>query len=99
MKSLKERTEIQQAFLNGADVECCIIGNNSYGPLDHCSEPDFNWMINDFRIKPKPMEVWVNVYDVGMSCPRKNCLHDNYMDAKHALCTDGRTVKFIEAPE
>ena len=98
MKSLKERTEIQQACLDGAEIQCKT-NTMILSKWGEVRTPQFEWHKTDDRIKPKPMEVWVNVYDVGMSCPRKNCLHDNYMDAKHALCTDGRTVKFIEAPE
>ena len=98
MKSLKERTEIQQAYLDGADVQCCHTGNDSYVSLDHYSEPDFNWMINDFRVKPKPMEIWVNIYSNGQFC-----LHDTKEEAERlaSIGTSARrdAVKFIEVIE
>ena len=65
MKPLKERIAIEQAYEDGINVE--------FEPLDKTykwknvktpkDETIFYWAYNDYRIKPKPIEFWVNVYD------------------------------------
>lgn len=49
MKSLKERTEIQQAYLDGKKIQYWYDGRW----LD-CgdTEPGFTWQYDDYRIKP-----------------------------------------------
>ena len=61
MKTLKERIEIEKAFLDGIDVEVfdedwLQLGRyNSEGYL-------FEWHRFDYRIKPETLEGWCNIY-------------------------------------
>ena len=65
MKTLKERIEIEQAFLDGGDVEWrpCL-GMDEFALFDVFKRESFVflWNNNDYRIKPKPLEFWVNVF-------------------------------------
>jgi hypothetical protein len=56
--------------------------------------PCWNFSSHEYRIKPEPMEIWVNVYDDGeTSCPYKS-----KDDAQQSGINAGRrTVKFREA--
>ena len=92
MKSLRERTEIQQAYLDGESIESRIAKCITW--MIPSGEPKFNWNTHDYRIKPKPMEIWVNFY------PEKNMvIHDNLDSSKKGLNKHGITKKFIEVIE
>ena len=64
MKTLKERTEIQQAYLDGASIEYNDVRNDESWSCCY-GEPSFVWVNYDYRIKPEPMEIWVNIYGDG----------------------------------
>lgn len=53
--------EVVTAFKNGKKIESRnkVIG----GWTD--SNPDWNFFCFDYRVKPEPMELWVNVYESG----------------------------------
>ena len=64
MKSLRERTEIQQAYLGGQTIEEWIDGEWLNPP----GEPRFNWNRYDYRVKLKPLVVWCNTYPERVYC-------------------------------
>ena len=99
MKSLKERTEIQQAFLDGTDIVKRYLGCKADTLWNDCVDIEaFDWGNYDFKIKPKPMEIWVNIYADGDIFG-----HRNKDSAKSALISDSGNVrlavKFIEVIE
>lgn len=61
MKTLKEKIEVMQAALDGKDIE--YTPHKDYWEID--PSPSFNWDRFNYRIKPEPMEFWVNVYEGG----------------------------------
>lgn len=64
MKTLKEKIEVMQAALDGKEIQILIC--DGWDDWDNDTLPAFNWGANDYRIKPEPMEFWVNVYDDGI---------------------------------
>ena len=60
----KEKIEVMQAFLDGAALEIKY-ENGEWYPWTLGDEPQWSWDTNEFRVKPMPMVVWVNVYDDG----------------------------------
>lgn len=100
MKPLRERTEIQQAYLDGKQVQVKLVQslhfiNDGSIKWRDCTNLCFDsWYSVDYRIKPKPMERWVNIYDNQEDV--EDYLHLSEEDAENDLCADGRTVHFIE---
>ena len=93
MKTLKERTEIQQAFLDGTEVVSRYLGCKEDTVWDDCMGcNNFDWGNYDFKIKPKPMVRYINIYSGNLG----ECLYKSYGDAKNSLDTNGRTIKFIQ---
>jgi len=64
MKTLKERIAIEQAYLDGETVLYQNASNGVSWPPLYSNDPEivFDWEAFDYRIKPEPMELWVNVY-------------------------------------
>jgi len=94
MKNIKERTDIQQAYLDGESIEYGQYDSDSF--KSSIGEPAFNWFECDYRIKPKPMEVWV-ITDRELT----DDVNIYYKDAKSALqhnrfLEKGVLRKFIE---
>lgn len=60
MKTLKEKIEVMQAALYGKEVQFF----NSSGEWQDLEdeEPLWDWDQFDYRIKPTPLEFWVNVH-------------------------------------
>lgn len=98
MKTLKEKIEVMQAALDGADIEMVRIT----APADEdewnlTNNPVFDWNNFNYRIKPKPLEFWVNVYDSVVP-------YDSYETEKEAKDRAGRNngiklIKTIKARE
>ena len=65
MKTLKERIEIEQAYLDGKLIEFKPKGSPGSWYFVPQNEKNivFQWEYNDYRIKQEPMEFWVNVYE------------------------------------
>ena len=63
MKSLKEKIKVMQAADAGKDIEFFAHKVDGWNAL-LVKGDDINWSWNtlDYRIKPEPMEFWVNVY-------------------------------------
>ena len=61
MKTLKEKIKVEQACLDGKEIE-----KNPYHGITGWNEdkdPIFNWFQYDYRIKQDPMTIWCNIYD------------------------------------
>lgn len=63
MKTLKQKIEVMQAFEDGQEIERKIRPTGE--KWLEVGLPSWNWSDNDYRIKPKPLEFWVNVKDDG----------------------------------
>ena len=68
MKTLKERIDVEKAFLDGLEIEIESSRGNGSGEWLKLSPFQLNnyvflWNHNDYRIKPEPMEFWVNIYE------------------------------------
>ena len=59
MKTLKEKIEIMQAALDGEEIEVYSTRGDDWVKTN---VPVWNWDNYDYRIKPKPLEFWVNIY-------------------------------------
>lgn len=60
MKTLKEKIKVMQAALDGKEIEYKYPEG---GEWHSTNNPLFKWVLFDYRIKPEPLEFWVNVYD------------------------------------
>ena len=61
-KTLKEKIEVMQAALDGKEIEAKYTNRNDTWDVQ-CAGFAWDWSIFDYRIKPEPMEFWVNVYE------------------------------------
>ena len=91
MKTLKEKIEVMQAALDGKEVEY----DHGNGFWESCS-PTWDWASWDYRIKPEPMECWVNVYPEGCTY-----IHDSKEAAENRKETgvEMKTIKVREVIE
>lgn len=93
MKTLKEKIEVMQAAEDGAKIESSWVGEFREVDLKNLL---WNWEEADYRIKPKPIEFWVNVYESG-----PGLLHFSTEEKAEAE-SDGsnsfiKTVRMVEA--
>ena len=97
MKSLKERTEIQQAYLDGAEIQCKT-NTMILSKWGEAKTPQFEWHKTDYRVKREPVVVWVNIYSNA-----RLCAHTTEEEALRlaSVGTSARreAVKFIEVIE
>ena len=84
MKTLKERTKIQQAYFDGAKIQFM------YKVWTDVESPHFDWYETDYRIKPEPMVLYIAIYDNG----EKEIMNDGD-EAKES----GVIHKFIKVEE
>ncbi len=98
MKTLKEKIEVMQAALDGEEIEYMLGENDGWRSYDS-GEPSWDWSCVDFRIKPKPLEFWVNVYDDGTGehvvFDNKKAADDNEAESSHVV----KTIKVREVTE
>jgi len=100
MKTLKERIAIEQAKLDGANIEWIQLNGLYNGWRDFNPDPDaiFAWHDCDYRIKPKLMEFWVNVWsdrETNLCWESK----ENAEAAAHGVPGYIKSVKFREVIE
>ena len=94
MKTLKEKIEVMQAALDGEEIECIVLGKpqDKWEEIRYTTSLVWDWLHEDYRIKPKPLEFWVNV------CHRSNFVsHYSRQDAINATCPD--CIKIIKVRE
>ena len=60
MKDLKEKIEVMQAALDGEEIQIQL--NPKWGWIS-AYQPNFEWGEYDYRIKPKPLEYWLDVWE------------------------------------
>ena len=60
---IRERIKVMQAWVDGEDVELHIFHDDTWVPF---TGSDFDWVECDYRIKPKPKEIFVNEYVDGV---------------------------------
>jgi len=92
MKTLAEKIEVMQAALDGKEIELVRVVGMSGDNFHYTDTPMFDWASFDYRVKPEPMEFWVNVYD-----DFRPCLHETEDKAKTA--SDIGTRKTIKVRE
>jgi hypothetical protein len=94
MKTLKEKIKVMQAALDGKEIEISVDSYRRGGLIEWRPADNgvyFNWERNDYRIKPEPMEFWVNVYDDG------SALHESESNARE--CRRPMCIKTIKVRE
>ena len=82
MKTLKERIAVEQAYEDGINIEY-EPSNKGYAWQDLTTPKNvmvFYWQVTNYRIKPKPMEFWINIYE---KAPLK-IYYDTEDEAKNA---------------
>lgn len=79
MKPLKERIEIEQALLDGGDLQWSSLGGFKFHdiPIANANDFVFDWDEKDYRIKPEPVEYWIRVWDA-----RKGDTTETYISAE-----------------
>ena len=95
MKTLKEKIEVMQAALDGKKVERYVGVSFGWVVLTNPCEVEYDWCNQKYRVKPEPLELWVNVVDDYTSSI-------NWTTEKEALenCVSGaRTVRMVQADE
>ena len=55
MKTLKEKIEVMQAALDGAEIEIEDYGQDNWALAMH--PPEWNWQVFNYRIKPENKQV------------------------------------------
>jgi len=58
----KEQIKIMQHFVDGGEVEYYDRLDSRWLPV---REPLWNWYGSTYRVKPKPLECWANMYELG----------------------------------
>ena len=69
MKTLKERVEVMQAYLDGKTIQDNIDGN--WTDWESGNDPQFNWSSYDYRIKPENKQVPYDFSDAESLIGRK----------------------------
>lgn len=89
MLTTLEKVKVMQAFIDGKDIE---ISNHKGGwEIFECI-PVWNWVSNEYRIKPPPLkEIWVNKYPNG-----NYAIHSSLKKAEEFLCPTGVTTHYKE---
>ncbi len=58
----KVAAEVMLAFANGETVECRRVGDIGEGFWNYTGCPNWDWIVMNYRVKPKPREFWI-VFD------------------------------------
>ena len=93
MKSLKQRTEIQQACLDGKVIRLKSYENDTW--IDCIEDPEFDWFQYDYEVKPEPLERWTNSYDSGYFDVAYKTKEEAFYNIGSAL----KTIKMVEVVE
>ena len=91
MSSTYKKIAVMQAFEAGKAIEHTVKGKSL--PWLDTDEPWWDWVSYEYRVKPEPLTLWVNIYSEGdYGRPR-----DTEEEARKARgCMGGRTVKMQE---
>ena len=58
IEDTKKAIEVMQAFVDGKEIQCRS-HNHSHWKY---ANPDWNFTNCEYRVKPEPKEVWINMY-------------------------------------
>ena len=89
----KKAIEVMQAYVDGEQIEAKQEGSD-WRP----SFPIWDWGPNDYRVKPKPIECWVNVLD-GETCSSVYMSKESADESRPKLSDGWTTRKFREVIE
>jgi hypothetical protein len=76
----KEMIEVLRHFVDGGEVECREHDTEIWARIP---SPTWSFDEYDYRIKPKPLELWVNVYPEPRSSTSCSCFR-----------TEGEAIRF-----
>ena len=70
MTDLVTKIKIMQAALDGEEIEWVKRGSadDTWTTHSRIDIHQWDWSTFDYRIKPKPLEFWVNVYEGSGAC-------------------------------
>lgn len=100
MKTLKERVAIEQRAADGELLQWTSEIYPEWQTMGHSVGASFVfwWEEKDYRIKPKPLELWVNVYDDGIfRYHSTRAQADMYLNSGNQL--GGKTIRMVQADE
>lgn len=64
--TLREKIEVMLGAEQGKKIQGQRRATGSFeSPWALEENPDWNWAVFDFRLKPEPLEGWVNQYEAG----------------------------------
>ena len=91
IKEYQRRIEVMQAAEEGKGLEYKV---RAFGDWLECNSPIWDWDECDYRVKPKPREVWVNCYNGYMYGPylSKDVANRNAMPGPGRECIHFREV-------
>jgi len=101
--TLDEMIEVMQAFKEGGLIECRRNPHSSETVWEFVKTPIWNFFQFDYRVKPKPKDYWLNVYEMkkngllsfGDLCPnRKEALINRAQQ-----CSTVRAIKLLHLRE
>lgn len=58
----EEKIAVMQAFLEGKTIEIAAATGSSAGTWDKITRPAWDWLSNQYRVKPEPKEFYAIVY-------------------------------------
>lgn len=88
MNELQRRISVMQAFEDGEAIESAALNSGkSYQPN---MTPLWNWAEFDYRVAPKKLELWANLYPGGTLS-----LHGTRQLALDAVADDERSVERV----
>jgi len=93
MLSILEKIEVMMAFHNGEEIEYYSRTSDMWLKA---GDPTWDWSNTTFRVKTKPMEVWINVY------PRRKeggYTYHTEEKANESVSEGGKSYKFIQVME
>ena len=93
MSTTAEKIAVMQAFERGETIQARNVWDDGFSPwLDVCS-PSWNWCDREYRVKPNPREVWVNIYP-------DNCIPHTSKELAEGCCgKGGETIHFREVTD
>lgn len=76
----EEMIKVMQAYVDGEEIEYTRSGKD----WRYSDDPEWDWSLFEYRIKPKPRTIWVNEHEDNMetwyTCynSKKDAEHDAY---------------------
>jgi len=92
MTDLEAKIKVMRAFLEGKEVEVSLSDDDSRWTA--LESPSWDWVAFDYRIKPKPMEFFVDVY-AGETANRYEIASDSNRELRGVAY---KTIRVREVP-